>query len=124
MPETSIVIRTFNEEKHIGNLLRAIGEQKYRDHEVVIVDSGSTDATLDIARQFPTTIVEIESRDFTFGYALNVGCEKARGMHLVFVSAHVLPLDTHWLGNLIAPFTDQQGAMVYGRQVRGAGAKV
>lgn len=117
MPETSIVIRSYNEEKHLGNLLRAIQRQGYKNYEVIIVDSGSTDRTLEIAEKFPVQVVRIESRDFTFGYALNVGCQKSRGRYLVFASAHTLPVDEHWLSNLIAPFTDEKVAMVYGRQI-------
>lgn len=116
MPETSIIIRTYNEEKHLGNLLRAIAEQEYCDYEVIIVDSSSTDRTVEIARAFKAKVINIERRDFTFGYALNMGCDVSRGQYLVFASAHILPTDRHWLGNLIAPFKDKQVAMVYGRQ--------
>src|SRR3990167_3999136 len=106
MPETSIVIRTYNEEKHIGNLLRAIETQDYKDYEIIIVDSGSTDKTLEIAEKHPVRIIKIEKRDFTFGYALNVGCKAARGRYLVFASAHVLPATNFWLSQLIASFKD------------------
>lgn len=117
MSETSIVIRTHNEEKHLGNLLQAIREQDYKDCEVIVVDSSSTDRTVEIAREFDVKVISIESRDFTFGYALNVGCEASQGRYLVFASAHVLPVDKNWLSNLIAPFSDSRIAMVYGRQV-------
>ena len=117
MPETSIVIRTFNEEKHIGNLLRAIEEQSYRNYEIILVDSGSTDKTLSIAETFKVKIVTIESRDFTFGYSLNVGCKASMGTYIVCVSAHVIRTDTEWLTNLIAPFQDEKVGMVYGRQM-------
>lgn len=123
MPETSIIIRTFNEEAHIGNLLQALKAQKYRDFEVVVVDSGSNDRTLELARRSADSILQIENRDFTFGYSLNVGCKNSRGKYLVFVSAHTLPVDDRWLGNMIAPFKDQKVAMVYGRQVGDEGAK-
>ena len=46
MIETSIVIRTLNEEKHLGNLLRAIKKQDYKNYEIIIVDSDSTDSVL------------------------------------------------------------------------------
>lgn len=116
MPETSIVIRTFNEEKNLGNLLIALQKQSYRNFEVIIVDSGSNDGTLRIAEEHKTNIIKIESRDFTFGYSLNVGCKASRGKYLVFVSGHVLPTDESWLANLLAPFKDEKVAMVYGRQ--------
>lgn len=117
MPETSIIIRTFNEEKHIGNILRAITEQGYSNYEIIIVDSGSTDATIKIAKEFPVRIIGIKSRDFTFGYALNVGCREARGKYIVSVSAHVIPASSDWLSNLVAPFENKNIAMVYGRQM-------
>lgn len=115
-PEVSIVIRTLNEEKHIGNLLSALATQTYTNYEVILVDSGSKDNTLSIARSFGVHSIEIPSRDFTFGYSLNVGCRASRGKYLVCVSAHVLPTSTSWLQELIAPFSDEKVAMVYGRQ--------
>lgn len=117
MTETSIVIRTLNEEKHLGNLLSAIKKQDYKDYEIIVVDSGSIDSTLEIAEKFKVKIIKIESRDFTFGYSLNVGCKASRGRYLVFASAHVLPVDNKWLTNMLKPFEDGKIAMVYGRQM-------
>lgn len=117
MAETSIIIRTFNEEKHIGNLLQAIKKQEYNDYEIILVDSGSTDKTLEIIKESTNKILQIESRDFTFGYSLNMGCQQALGKYIVLVSAHVIPTDSQWLSNLLAPFSDQRVGMVYGRQM-------
>lgn len=116
MPETSIIVRTYNEAKHIGNFLRAMEKQDYKDYEVIIVDSSSTDETLEIAQKFPVKIAKIESRDFTFGYALNVGCRMSKGRYLVCASAHVAPVSESWLSHLIAPLDSEKVAMVYGRQ--------
>jgi len=123
MPETSIIIRTLNEEKHLGNILNALKNQGYQDYEIIIVDSGSTDRTLEIAKKFSVQIIKIESRDFTFGYALNVGCKASRGKYLVFASAHVLPVNSQWLSNLIAPFKNSKVAMVYGKQIGDSNSK-
>jgi 2-desacetyl-2-hydroxyethyl bacteriochlorophyllide A dehydrogenase len=117
MPEVSIIIRTYNEGKHIGNLLSAIKKQQYKDYEIIVVDSGSSDNTLDIASEFKTKIVKIESRDFTFGYSLNVGCAAASGQYFVLASAHVIPQHDRWLSNIVAPFQDKKVAMVYGRHL-------
>ncbi|MDO8425870.1 MAG: alcohol dehydrogenase catalytic domain-containing protein [bacterium] len=113
----SIIIRTFNEEKHIVNLLDAIRTQVHQEHESILVDSGSTDRTLELARPRCDSIIAIESRNFTFGYSLNVGCRAARGEQCVIVSAHAIPTDDGWLEQLIAPFTDDRVAMVYGRHI-------
>lgn len=123
MPETSIIIRTYNEERHLGNLLQVIKDQDYKDYEIIIVDSGSTDKTLAIAEQFSAQIVKINSWDFTFGYALNIGIKASQGKYLVFASAHVLPTDKDWLNNLLAPFENKKVAVVYGRQIGGSQSK-
>jgi rhamnosyltransferase len=114
----SIVIRSFNEDKHIGKLLKGIQKQLCSyEVEVILVDSGSTDSTVKIAEGMGAKIVNISPEDFSFGYALNVGCALASGEFLVFVSAHVYPVYTNWLQNMLDPFTDEKIALVYGRQI-------
>ena len=117
MPETSIVIRTFNESEFLGDLLDGIRSQDYDDHEVIVVDSGSFDGTVEIAKKFGAQVVEIASRDFTFGFSLNRGIAVARGRFVVLVSAHTKPVDTKWLGALVEPLRDDTVAMTYGRQL-------
>lgn len=112
----SIVIRAYNEGKHIRKLLLGIAQQSLQPHEVILVDSGSTDDTVSIAREFGVRIVPIEKRLFTFGRALNVGCAAATGDVLVFVSAHVYPRHANWLANLVEPFADQKVVLTYGKQ--------
>ena len=114
----SIVIRTLNEERYLSELLASIRSQVHPefDVEVVLVDSGSTDATLEIAQRFDCRITHIEKREFTFGRSLNIGCEFAQGDRLVFISGHCIPCTTDWLSTLVAPLNGQCD-YVYGRQV-------
>lgn len=113
----SIVIRCLNEEKHIGKLLSGILEQTVKDVEIIVVDSGSKDATLAIASRFPTKIIHIKPEDFSFGYALNVGCAAATGDILLFASAHVYPIFNDWLQYILQAFENEKVALVYGKQV-------
>jgi glycosyltransferase involved in cell wall biosynthesis len=122
-PRCSIVIRTFNEEKHIERLLAAIQTQTLKDVEIVLVDSGSTDHTLEITANFPVQILHILPRDFTFGRSLNKGISAASGEIIVLASAHVYPMNEDWLEQLIAPFEDPQMALSYGKQRGGEGSK-
>ena len=115
--ETTVLIRTFNEARHLPALLERLTQQVYRDFETVVVDSGSVDGTRDIAARFGATVIRIDRDHFTFGYSLNVGTREAHGRLIAIVSAHTLPLDGHWLGNLLAPFSEPRVAMVYGRQI-------
>jgi rhamnosyltransferase len=115
-PKVSVIVRCLNEEKHIGKLLIGIGQQSLRDVEVIIVDSGSTDDTLEIARKFPCKIVQIRPEEFSFGRAINIGAKAASGEFLIFASAHVYPVYDDWLERLVDPFKDPKVAVCYGRQ--------
>ena len=113
---TSIVIRLCNEEKHIARLLEGIARQSLEDHEIILVDSGSTDHTLEIASQYPVHVIHIQPEDFTFGYSLNQGIAQSHGDLIVIASAHVYPVYPDWLECLLAPFADPQVALAYGKQ--------
>ncbi|WP_291728286.1 glycosyltransferase [Bernardetia sp.] len=117
-PKISIIIRSFNEEKHIARLLTGIQQQDMTSEEVevILVDSGSTDATVNIATHYDIKIISIKPEDFSFGYALNVGCEQAKGEILLFASAHVYPTYKDWLAQMLKPFEDDKVALVYGKQ--------
>lgn len=117
VPETSIIIRTFNEEKHVKKLFDSLRSQNYNDFEIILVDSGSLDRTRDIADQYVDKMIRINSRDFTFGYSLNVGIKESQGIFSVIVSAHTIPTSDNWLGKLISPLRDNSIAMSYGRQI-------
>jgi glycosyltransferase involved in cell wall biosynthesis len=116
MPGCSIVIRCYNEEEHIGRLLAGILEQTVKDVEIIIVDSGSTDATLSIAGRYPVRILSIKPEEFSFGRSLNLGSRGANGEFIVLASAHVYPVYKDWLDNLLTPFKDSGVALVYGKQ--------
>ncbi len=112
----SIIIRACNEEKHIAHLLEGLGQQSLKDQEIVLVDSGSTDRTLEIASRYPVKLVQIQPEEFTFGYSLNHGINQSTGDLIVIASAHVYPVYPDWLERLVAPFADPQVALTYGKQ--------
>ena len=112
----SIVIRAYNEEKHIGRLLDGIRQQTLKDVEVILVDSGSTDKTVSIAESFDARIVRIPSAEFTFGRSLNLGLRAATRGLVVIASAHVYPVYPDWLESLLHPFENEAVALTYGKQ--------
>jgi glycosyltransferase involved in cell wall biosynthesis len=122
-PIVSVVIRSYNEEKHIGRLLHGISQQTLDDIIVVIVDSGSTDGTLAIASRFPVKIVNIRPENFSFGRSLNLGCAATTSEFIVIASAHVYPVYRNWIEQLLAPFQDSKVGMVYGKQQGGETTK-
>ena len=123
--DVSIVIRTLNEAEHLPALLAGIAQQSYAGGaiETVLVDSGSTDGTLEIAERFGAHIIHIKREDFSFGRSLNMGCDAATGDALVFVSGHCIPLDPFWIANLVGPLGAGIAAYSYGRQVGGETTK-
>ncbi len=116
--KVSIIIRTLDEAAYLPELLSGIRAQVFDgDIETVIVDSGSSDDTLAIAKAHEARITFIEKEDFSFGRSLNIGCAFATGEILVFVSGHCVPCDTHWLSKLVAALTPEENGYVYGRQI-------
>ena len=112
----SVVIRAYNEEEHIGRLLEGIVQQSIKDVEIILVDSGSTDATLEVAARFPVRVVHIRPDEFSFGRSLNRGIAAASGEVIAIASAHVYPVYPDWLERLTAPLSDPQIALSYGKQ--------
>ncbi len=122
-PEISIIVRAYNEERHLGRLLEGILQQSVKDVQVVLVDSGSSDGTLAVAAKYPVEVVHIQPDDFTFGRSLNLGIAQARAERLVFASAHVYPVYPDWLERLVEPLDDSHVALTYGKQRGGETTK-
>lgn len=113
----SAVIRAYNEGEHLGRLLTGLERQTVPVDEVVVVDSGSSDNTVAIAKAHGCRVVPIAKEEFTFGRSLNFGCDAAKGDLLLIVSAHVYPVYDTYVQHMISPFDQQDTAIAYGRQV-------
>ncbi|MDD2730704.1 MAG: glycosyltransferase family A protein [Candidatus Portnoybacteria bacterium] len=116
MPETAIIIRTKNEQKYLGAVLEALSSQTYKDFEIIIVDSGSTDRTLEIAKKYPAKIFTIPPRNFSYPYALNYGIERSSAAkYIVIISAHSIPISNTWLADGLENFYRYEKIMgIYG----------
>jgi len=117
LPTISLIVRTKNEEKWIGRCLDSIYCQKVNANiEVVLVDSGSTDHTVQVAERFSIDKV-LKIKNFLPGKALNDGIRKSKGEYIVCLSAHCIPVENNWLQTLLDNFNDDKIAGVYGRQL-------
>ena len=114
--QCSLVIRAYNESRHLGRLLEGVSHQTCRGVEVILVDSGSTDATVQIAESYGAKIVRIQPGEFTFGRSLNLGIQAVSSDRIVIASAHVYPVYPDWIESLLRPFDDPDVALVYGKQ--------
>ena len=114
----SVVVRTYNEERMLASALGAVRRQK-TEHpvEIVVVDSGSSDRTLEIAKAYSAKVVRIGRDEFTYGRSLNIGAAASKGRYLVFLSGHAVPADERWLDNLVRNFKNPAVAGVFGKQL-------
>lgn len=114
-PQISVIIRTRDEADSIGRCLALLAAQRGDDDvEVILVDSGSRDATTEIARDRGARVIAYESPEFSFGGALNAGAAEASGRLLVALSAHAFPRDERWLVRLARVFTNPRVACASG----------
>lgn len=100
--KVSVIVRTFDSERTIGEVLDAVYAQSFGEKfEVVIVDSGSTDGTLGIVGHYPHILVDISKEKFGYGSSLNAGISAASGEYAVCLSSHCVPLRDDWLERLV-----------------------
>jgi len=116
-PIASIVILTKNGGALFRRSIKNILSQKTTfTYEVVIVDTGSTDGTLEFLRSFPeVTIYEISPKNFRFGPTRDFGFSKAKGEFVVTISQDVVPVNENWLENLARPLLKDETDVVQGQ---------
>ena len=109
MPEAlvSIILRSFNEGWALRKTLPAIHAQEYRDWELIVVDSGSTDGSLELLRQaHPRCLIHIRPEEYNPSRVMNWGMDLARSEFGIFLNADATPLDPHWLRPLVRATPD------------------
>jgi len=116
--ETSIVIPTKNGGADIGACLEAVYSQKGTGpFEVIVIDSGSTDNTLEIVGRYPVRLERIPPETFHHARTRNYAAGLARGEVLVFLSQDAIPASDTWLAALARDFREPSIGAVYGRQL-------
>jgi rhamnosyltransferase len=86
--------------------------------ETLIVDSGSSDGSVELAQSKGARVLEVRASGFRHGATRNFAAAQARGDVLVFTTQDAHAADEHWLERLCAPLrTDEDVAGVYGRQI-------
>jgi glycosyltransferase involved in cell wall biosynthesis len=108
LPRISINIPILNEERRIGVLLRSIREQRYPQErvEILVVDGGSTDRSLEICREFGCTILENPAREASSGK--RIGAEAATGDLHMYLDADIEWAHADCLRALVAPWLEEE----------------
>jgi rhamnosyltransferase len=114
----SVIMRTRNEARALPSTVAAIRAQAFvSSPEVIVVDSGSTDGTLETAGRLGVDrLIDVSSEPFSYGRSLNRGAAAAGGEVLVLLSAHACPAHDRWLARLVRPLDHPAVAGVYGAQ--------
>jgi rhamnosyltransferase len=107
------VVRSLDSAATIGEAFSGLRRQTI-GLEIVVVDSGSTDDTLAIARRFADRIVEIPRAEYRPGHALNIGTSEAAGEVVFALSSHCRLVHDDWAETALAHYGDAQVAGVAG----------
>lgn len=119
----SVLVPTKNAGAGFKQVLDALFEQEFDGtFEVIVVDSGSTDGTRELASCYPVKLYSIPSNTFGHGYVRNTLARLAAGDTLVFLSSDGMPVGSRWLAKLVEPLADPCVAATYGRQLPAANA--
>lgn len=118
MQSISVVIPVRNEVSKIRACIDGILSQSVPVKEIIVVDSGSTDGTLEILREYnKVKIVEIPGDQFNHGETRNVGVSHATGDFCLLTVGDARPVDNQWIEKLLSGFDHSQVAGVCGQQV-------
>lgn len=117
-PLISVIIPVKNGANTLNDALQGVFSQKLINCvEVIIINSGSTDDTLDIAKKYPVRIHEIPPEEFNHGATRNLGVALAHGEFVVLTVQDAIPADDEWISKMLKHFKDPDVAGVCGRQI-------
>lgn len=117
-PLVSIIMRSYNEAWALGDTLEALRCQDYKDWELIVIDSGSTDGSQKlIEAAHPAHFVQIQPHEYNPSRVMNRGMALARSEWCVFLNADATPQGTNWLRGLVDELRQPGVAAVFGRQI-------
>ncbi|MBE4907139.1 glycosyltransferase family 2 protein [Bacillus luteolus] len=115
-PKVSVIIPVYNEEVVIERTVRAIKKSKYRISEILVVDDGSTDQTVQVVKNAfkgSRKVKVIEKENGGKASALNIGFQKAVGDIVITIDADTI-FTERAITYLVRPFKDRNVAAVSG----------
>ena len=117
-PKVTIIMRSFNEAWALRDTLPALQSQDYKNWELVVFDSGSSDGSVDLIRAArPKHFVQLLPHDYNPSRVMNQGMDLAETETAVFLNADATPQGPHWLRPLAQALQNPRNAAVFGRQI-------
>jgi len=118
LTDVSIVIPTLNGGALFHRALESVRSQATsRNVEILCIDSGSADNTVETCKEFGAEVTSIPRSEFNHGETRNLGVGKASAELVVLMTQDALPADDTWLEALLEPFEDETVAGAYARQI-------
>jgi rhamnosyltransferase len=117
VPRCTVILRCKNSEREIGIALAALFSQDFRDFELLVIDSGSTDRTLEIVAAWPHRLIRIAPGDYVPGRVLNRGASENASPVCVFLNSDCVLLSPGSLGSLVGAFDEPAVMAAFARQV-------
>lgn len=122
--DISVVIPVKDGQRYLDAVLKGVFNQEIdAKFEVIIIDSGSTDRTLEIVRRYPVKLYQIKAAEFNHGLTRNFGISKSQGKFIILMTADAIPGNKYWMGKLVNSLeVDGSVAGAYSRQLPHPGA--
>ncbi|MGK6353107.1 glycosyltransferase [Parapedobacter sp. DT-150] len=121
--KVNLYIPTLNGGARFKELLAALGQQAYQVQQRIVIDSGSTDGTIEAARASGFEVMGLGGRAFDHGGTRQQAIEANPQADIyIFLTQDAIPADAHTLGNIVGAFDDPTIGMAYGRQLPHRGA--
>ena len=119
MPKMSVVIPVLNGGEQLATLLARIRSQKkVADPEIIVIDSGSRDDSISVARRFDARVLTVPTERFNHGSTRQLGVDEAHGDFIVLTVQDALPLNDYWLFKMVQCLHDNPAVSVAsGRQM-------
>jgi rhamnosyltransferase len=117
-PLVSIIMRSFNEGWALKDTLPALKSQNFRNWELIVIDSGSTDGSQDLIQGMqPAHFIQITPKEYNPSRVMNHGMRLASSQFGIFLNADATPQNASWLRPLALALQNPRVAACFGRQI-------
>jgi rhamnosyltransferase len=117
-PDVSIVMRSFNEAWALKETLPALAAQDFPSWELIVIDSGSTDGSVELIRAGqPAHFIQIQPHEYNPSRVMNQGMRLAKSDSVIFLNADATPQGPHWLRPLFNALKNPKTAAAFSKQI-------
>ncbi len=114
----SVIVPTLNAGRQIDTLLTRLEQQTRKPDEIIVVDSSSEDITQEMVKRHPEVkLIVIDRKDFNHGGTRDAMLRESIGDFVLFLTQDAMPSGNDYIAKIVAPFADDEVALVYGRQL-------